>query len=65
MPIDASHALSRHGACPARSSGHLRATQHVLLPKDYCVLKLTGAVGSDPISAVGLVGRDGYVERPD
>lgn len=62
MPIDASHALSRM-AHVRRTQPELYAqTRHVLLPKDYCVLQLTGAVGSDAISAVGLVDRSGYVE---
>lgn len=61
VPIDASHALSRM-AHVQRTAPHLyEQTRHVLLPKDYCVLQLTGAVGSDPIAAVGLVDRNGYV----
>ena len=55
MPIDASHALSRM-AYVARVEPALYAhTRHVLLPKDYCALRLTGEVATDPISAVGLV----------
>ena len=39
-------------------------TRHVLLPKDYCVMRLTGAIHGDAIAAVGLVGRDGrYVDE--
>jgi xylulokinase len=61
VPIDASHALSRL-AFVARTEPEIFArTRHVLLPKDYCVLQLTGAVGSDPIAAVGLVDPTGYV----
>ncbi|WDR05874.1 FGGY family carbohydrate kinase [Devosia rhodophyticola] len=61
MPIDASHALSRM-AHVARTDPDIYArTAHVLLPKDYCVLQLTGTVQSDPISAVGLVNKNGYV----
>ncbi|MEO8758119.1 MAG: FGGY-family carbohydrate kinase [Devosia sp.] len=61
VPIDASHALSRM-AFVARTEPEVFAhTRHVLLPKDYCVMQLTGAVGSDPISAVGLVDQRGYV----
>ena len=61
VPIDASHALSRI-AFVARTEPEVFArTQHVLLPKDYVVMQLTGAVGSDPIAAVGLVDRQGYV----
>lgn len=55
MPIDASHALSRM-AYVARVEPDLYArTRYVLLPKDYCALRLTGEVATDPISAVGLV----------
>lgn len=61
VPIDASHALSRI-AFVARTEPELFArTRHVLLPKDYCIMQLTGAVGSDPIAAVGLVDQRGYV----
>lgn len=61
LPIDASHALSRI-AYVHRVHPDLHArTAHVLLPKDFCVQQLTGAVLSDPISAVGLVNADGYV----
>ncbi len=58
MPIDASHALSRM-AHVARLYPELYArTRYVLLPKDYCALKLTGEVATDPISSVGLVDRE-------
>lgn len=58
MPIDASHALARV-AHVARVHPELYArTRHVLLPKDYCALKLTGAVATDAIAAVGLVDSD-------
>jgi xylulokinase len=61
VPIDASHALSRI-AYVARTEPEVFArTRHVLLPKDFCTLELTGEVASDPISAVGLVSRTGYV----
>jgi len=63
MPIDSSHALARM-AHVARTNPEVYAqTAHVLLPKDYCVLQLTGAVLSDPVSAVGLVNADGYVGK--
>jgi xylulokinase len=61
LPIDASHALSRLAYVARRYPELYARTVHVLLPKDYCVLQLTGAVASDPIAAVGLVNRDGYV----
>lgn len=61
IPIDASHALSRMAYVRRTDPDVYAHTEHVLLPKDYCVLRLTGDVGSDPVSAVGLVGREGYV----
>ncbi|MEX0627289.1 MAG: FGGY family carbohydrate kinase, partial [Cucumibacter sp.] len=57
MPIDASHALARLSHVERLHPGIYAQTAHVLLPKDYCVMKLTGAVASDPIAAVGLVDR--------
>ena len=64
MPIDASHALARM-AHVARLHPDLYArTRHVLLPKDYCALKLTGDVATDPISSVGLVDQElRYIEE--
>lgn len=63
IPIDASHALARM-AWLARVHPALYAqTRHVLLPKDFLVKALTGAVGSDPIAAVGLTNAAGYVQQ--
>ncbi len=61
VPIDASHALARMANIQHTRADVWHATRHVLLPKDYCVMQLTGAVASDPIAAVGLANRDGYV----
>lgn len=61
VPIDASHALSRIAYVARTTPEAFARTAHVLLPKDFCVLALTGAVASDPIAAVGLVDRAGYV----
>ena len=61
--IDASHALSRMAYIRRTAPQTFAQTRYVLLPKDYCVLQLTGAVASDMVSAVGLVGRRGYVLR--
>jgi xylulokinase len=61
IPIDASHALSRMAHVARVHPDVFARTRHVLLPKDYCVMRLTGIVAGDPIAAVGLVGRDGYV----
>lgn len=61
VPIDASHALSRIAFVARTEPEAFARTRHVLLPKDYIAMQLTGAVGSDPIAAVGLVDRNGYV----
>ncbi len=61
MPIDASHALSRMAHVRRTAPEVYTRTRHVLLPKDFVVQQLTGAVGSDPISAVGLVNGAGYI----
>lgn len=61
MPIDASHALSRMAHVRRVHPEIYAQTAHVLLPKDYCVLQLTGTVLSDPVAAVGLVNAGGYV----
>lgn len=61
LPIDASHALSRMAHVQRVHPDIYERTKHVLLPKDYVALHLTGVVASDPISAVGLVDRAGYV----
>jgi xylulokinase len=61
LPIDASHALSRMAHVRRVHPDLYARTAHVLLPKDFCVQQLTGAVLSDPVSAVGLVNAAGYV----
>jgi xylulokinase len=58
MPIDASHALSRMAHVARTAPDHYAATRHVMLPKDYCALQLTGVAASDAISAIGLVTGD-------
>lgn len=59
VPIDASHALSRMAFVARTEPENWASTRHVLLPKDFVALKLTGAVASDAISAVGLVNSGG------
>lgn len=59
MPIDASHALSRMAHVRRVSPEIYARTRHVLAPKDFCILQLTGTVLSDPIAAVGLVDAEG------
>ena len=46
-----------HGACRGASEPDVYAAHRAMCccPRTICVLQLTGAVGSDPISAVGLV----------
>jgi xylulokinase len=63
IPIDASHALSRMAYIARVRPDIYAKTRHVLLPKDYCVMQLTGAVASDAISAVRLARRRGYIDE--
>ena len=64
VPIDASHALARMAHVARVDPAIYGQTRHVLLPKDYCVMQLTGEIHGDAIAAVGLVGRDGrYVQE--
>ena len=58
IPLDASHALSRMAWMQATHPEIWAATAHVLLPRDFLVARLTGAVLCDPMSSVGLVGTD-------
>jgi xylulokinase len=61
--IDASHTLARMAYVARVHRDVYAKTRHVLLPKDYCVMQLTGAVLSDAISAVRLAGPSGYVDE--
>ncbi len=58
LPVDASHALARMGWMAAARPDLWAQTHAVMLPKDFVVRHLTGAWGSDPMSNIGLVGRD-------
>lgn len=58
MPIDASHALARMLWMMRHRPEVWAATRWVMLPKDYCLLRLTGEATTDPISNIGLVDRD-------
>lgn len=64
MPIDASHALSRMLWMREHRAQLWQQTQHVLLPKDYCIWFLTGELVSDAWSNIGLVSADlNYVKH--
>ncbi len=58
MPVDASHCLARMKWMADHRADVWDKTRYVLLPKDYCILKLTGEIVSDPISNIGLVDLD-------
>lgn len=58
IPIDASHPLARMLWMARHRPEIWRQTAHVLLPKDYCLLHLTGQIVTDPLANVGLVGPD-------
>ena len=58
LPIDASHCLSRMKWMQIHRPDVWQRTRWVMLPKDYCILRLTGEIVSDPISNVGLVDGD-------
>ena len=58
IPVDASHALARMNWMAKVHPEIWAQTAHVLLPRDWLVARLTGAVRSDPMSSVGLVGPD-------
>ncbi|MEI6098804.1 MAG: FGGY-family carbohydrate kinase [Alphaproteobacteria bacterium] len=58
IPIDASHPLARMLWMARHRPEIWRQTAHMLLPKDYCLLQLTGQVVTDPLANVGLVGPD-------
>jgi len=55
MPIDASHAISRMLWVKKNKPEVWNKTKYVMLPKDYCIFKLSGEVSSDPLSNIGLV----------
>lgn len=58
MTIDASHALARMAWMAASHPDVWQRTRAVLLPKDLVIRALTGALVSDPMSNIGLVGPD-------
>lgn len=55
VPVDASHALARMEWMRRTHADLWHKTRYVLSPKDFCILRLTGAAVADPIASVGLV----------
>ena len=55
MPIDASHVISRMLWVKKNKPDVWAKTKYVMLPKDYCIFKLSGEIVSDPLSNIGLV----------
>ena len=64
VPIDASHALSRMAFIARTEPETWHATRHVLLPKDFVALQLTGEIAGDPVAAIGLVDKAGHYVAP-
>jgi len=58
MPIDASHACSRMAWVAKNRPEVWDKTRYVMLPKDYCLLRMTGEATTDPLSNIGLVDND-------
>lgn len=58
MGVDASHALARMAWMARHRPEVWERTAAVLLPKDFVLRALTGALVSDPLSNIGLVGAD-------
>lgn len=58
MPIDASHPLARMLWVARHRPDIWEKTRWVLLPKDYCLFRLTGEIRADPVSNFGLVDSD-------
>lgn len=58
MPIDASHCLSRMKWMHDHQPAIWEKTRWVMLPKDYCILKLTGEAVADPVASIGMVDVD-------
>ncbi len=58
MPIDASSVLSRMAWVAETRPDIWARTRWVMLPKDYCLFKLTGEATTDPLSNIGLVSNE-------
>ena len=58
MPIDASHACARMAWVAEHQPQVWERTRYVMLPKDFCLLRMTGEATTDPLSNIGLVDGD-------
>ena len=56
-PIDASHCLARMLWMQRHQPQLWDRTWKVMLPRDYCIFRLTGQVATDPVANIGLVDR--------
>lgn len=61
IPFDASHPLSRMEWVRQHLPQVWEATARVVLPKDYCILNLTGELATDAVSNVGLSNAQDHV----
>ncbi|WP_419910495.1 xylulokinase [Hoeflea sp.] len=57
LPIDASNVIARMLWMSRHRPDIWEKTRYVMLPKDYCIFRLTGELAADPLSNIGLVGR--------
>ena len=58
IPIDSSNVLSRMLWVSNNHPEIWEKTSYVLLPKDFCIFHLTGRLVTDPISNIGIVGKN-------
>ena len=64
IPIDSSNVLSRMLWVSKNHPEIWEKTCYVLLPKDFCIFHLTGRLVTDPISNIGIVGKNNrYINR--
>ncbi len=64
LPIDASHVLARMHYMAEHDPAIWEKCRHVMLPKDYCLQRLTGACVTDPLSNIGAVSLDSQFVTP-
>jgi len=63
LPVDASHMLARMAWVARHQPDTWAKTAHVLAPKDYCLMQLTGAAVADPMTSFGVI--DGTLSYVD